>query len=123
VFSIVISWFKDLPDIAGDAKHNIKTFAIIYSPKFALITGNLLVGSAYLFTIYLKGIEFTLTEIPSFETRVLFAGHILLLGFFIINAFSIRLSEHRSIKKFYSRFWWFFFAEYVLYLLAYAAKE
>ncbi len=122
-FSIVISWFKDLSDIKGDAKYGIKTFAIQYSPKSALITGNLLVGLAYLFTIYIKWLDFSFTKTPSIETRILLVGHIILLGLFIINAFSIKLSEHQSIKKFYKRFWWFFFAEYVLYFLAYVAKE
>ena len=120
VFSIVISWFKDLPDIEGDAKYNIKTFAILYSPKVVLITGNLLVVFAYGFTIYLKWVDYIFAEIPSFKTRVLLVGHLILLGLFIINAFSIRLNEHQSIKKFYKRFWWFFFAEYALYLLAYS---
>ena len=122
VFSIVISWFKDLSDMEGDAKYNIKTFAILYSPKAALIAGNLLVGLAYLFTIYMKCVDFSISEIPSFETRVLLYGHVILFVLFIINAFSIRLGEHQSIKKFYMRFWWFFFAEYVLYLLAYTAN-
>ena len=121
-FSIVISWFKDLSDMEGDAKYNIKTFAILYSPKAALITGNLLVGLAYLFTIYMKYVDFSILEIPSYETRVLLYGHIILFALFIINAFSIRLGEQQSIKKFYKRFWWFFFAEYVVYLVAYATK-
>ncbi len=120
VFSIVISWFKDLPDIEGDAKYNIKTFAILYSPKVVLIMGNLLVGFAYTGTIYMKWLDYIMTEIPSFKTKVLLVGHLILLGLFIINAFSIRLNEHQSIKKFYTRFWWFFFAEYALYLLAYS---
>lgn len=119
-FSIVISWFKDLPDIEGDAKYNIKTFAILCSPRFVLITGNLLVGLAYLFTIYLKAVDFFRSEIPSIETCVLLVGHIFLLGLFMLNAYFIRLSEYSSIKKFYTRFWWFFFAEYALYFVAYA---
>ncbi len=122
VFSIVISWFKDLSDMEGDAKYNIKTFAIQYSPKAALISGNLLVGFAYLFTIYMKWVDFFSTEIPSIDTRILLFGHIILLVLFIINAFSIRLYELKSIKKFYKRFWWFFFAEYLVYLVAYIAK-
>jgi homogentisate phytyltransferase/homogentisate geranylgeranyltransferase len=123
VFSIVISWFKDLPDIEGDTKYKIKTFAILYSPKFALITGNLLVGFAYLFTIYLKWREYNLSTIPSIETKTLLFGHILLLGLFIINTFSLKLSEHQSLKKFYIRFWLFFFAEYALYFLAYVMND
>lgn len=122
VFSIVISWFKDLPDLEGDAKYHIKTFPILYSPRAALIAGNLLVGAAYLFTIYMKYLDFSISEIPSFEVRVLLVGHIILFALFIINAFSIKLSEHQSLKKFYKRFWLFFFAEYVVYLVAYVAK-
>lgn len=119
VFSIVISWFKDLSDMEGDAKYNIKTFAIRYSPRAALIAGNLLVGMAYLFTICMKYVDFSISEIPSFETIVLLFGHIFLFILFITNAFYIKLDQHHSIKKFYKRFWWFFFAEYVVYLVAY----
>lgn len=121
-FSIVISWFKDLSDMEGDAKYKIKTLTIMYSPKVALITGNLLVAVAYLFTLYMKWDDFFYAETPSFETRVLFIGHLVLFGCFIINAMSIRLGDLQSVKKFYKRFWWFFFAEYVVYLLAYAVE-
>jgi homogentisate phytyltransferase/homogentisate geranylgeranyltransferase len=119
VFSIAIAWFKDLPDMEGDAKYNIKTFAILYSPKVALVTGHLIVGAAYLFTIYMKYTDFVGEEIPSFPTKVLLYGHMVLFLFFIANAFSIRLDEYRSINRFYMRFWWFFFAEYMLYMLGY----
>ncbi|MBK6355193.1 MAG: homogentisate phytyltransferase [Saprospiraceae bacterium] len=122
VFSIVISWFKDLPDVEGDAQYNIKSFAILYSPRFVLITGNLLVAMAYIFTIAVKYAELFLSNVQNFETKVLFYGHILLLILFVYNAVTIKLSQHSSIKKFYKRFWWFFFAEYALYLLAYATN-
>jgi homogentisate phytyltransferase/homogentisate geranylgeranyltransferase len=123
LFSVVISWFKDLPDITGDSKYNIKTFAILYSPKVVLLTGNLLVGCAYLFTICMKWLDYVHSEIPSTVTKVLLFGHLLLMGLFILNAFIIRLNELISIQKFYKRFWWFFFAEYALYLLAYYMKK
>lgn len=122
VFSIVISWFKDLPDVKGDAQYNIKTFAILYSPKVVLISGHVLVGLAYLFTIFFKYRDFSNALIPSFEMKVLLYGHIILLGLFLCNAFLIRLDEHASVKKFYKRFWWFFFAEYLLYLIAYVGR-
>lgn len=119
VFSIVISWFKDLPDVEGDAKYNIKTFAILYSPKTVLIMGTLLVAMAYLLTIYIKYVDFATSETPSINTTILLYGHVFLFILFIINTFSIRLNKLHSIKKFYKRFWMFFFAEYMLYLLAY----
>ena len=120
VFSIVISWFKDLPDIDGDATYHIKTLAIQYSPKTVWMLGNLLVGCAYLFTIYMNWLDYARTAMPSFTTKVLLFGHLMLLGLFILNAFAVRLNEHQSVNNFYKRFWWFFFAEYALYLLAYA---
>lgn len=120
IFSIVIAWFKDLPDIAGDAKYNIQSFPILYSPKTTLILGHLLVGSAYLFTIYVKYIDFLHSEIPSSQTKVLLYGHIFLIILFILNAFFLKINQHLSLKNFYKRFWWFFFAEYVLYLVAYS---
>jgi homogentisate phytyltransferase/homogentisate geranylgeranyltransferase len=116
-FSIAISWFKDLPDVAGDAKYDIRTFAILYSPKTALIAGNVLVISAYVYSIVMKAADYTTDA--SRESAVLLFGHIFLLVVFLVNTFSIKLSEHQSIKKFYMRFWIFFFAEYVVYLIAY----
>lgn len=118
-FSVVISWFKDLSDVEGDAAFQIKTFAIQYTSKVALITGNIVVVVVYLFTIYMKNTEYRIQVHPSHKTRVLLYGHIVLLVLFVVNAFSIRLGACQSVKRFYKRFWWFFFAEYVLYLLAY----
>lgn len=120
VFSIGISWFKDLTDIEGDLKFNIRTLAIVYSTKSVLIAGNVLVSIAYIFTIYMKYQEYLNSIAISAELNVLLFGHIILLLLFILNAISINLNKHSSIQKFYKRFWWFFFAEYLLYLIAYS---
>ncbi len=120
VFSIGISWFKDLTDIEGDLKFNIRTLAIVYSTKSVLIAGNVLVSIAYIFTIYMKYQEYLNSIAISAELNILLYGHILLLLLFILNAISINLNKHSSIQKFYKRFWWFFFAEYLLYLIAYS---
>ncbi len=119
VFSIGISWFKDLTDIEGDLTFNIRTLAIVYSTKSVLIAGNVLVSLAYVFTLYLKYIEFKNAVTISLEWHTLFYGHLVLLVLFIVNAISIDIHKHDSIQKFYKRFWWFFFAEYLLYLIAY----
>lgn len=104
-FSIVISWFKDLSDIEGDAQFKINTLAIQYSPKHALIIGNIIVSLAYLYSI-----------IFSNNNSFLLFGHVVLWCLFILNSFSIQLNINDSIRKYYKRFWWFFFAEYLLYL-------
>lgn len=104
-FSVVISWFKDLSDIEGDAKFKINTLAIQYSPKIALIIGNVIVSLAYLYSI-----------VNYVGNAFLQYGHVTLWALFILNTLSIKLSVHDSIRKYYKRFWWFFFAEYLLYL-------
>jgi homogentisate phytyltransferase/homogentisate geranylgeranyltransferase len=104
-YSVVISWFKDLSDIEGDAKFKINTLAISYSPKIALIIGNIIVSLAYLYSI----VNYANNDFLQY-------GHVTLWALFILNTFSIKLSDHDSVRKYYKRFWWFFFAEYLLYL-------
>ena len=118
-FSIAISWFKDMPDTEGDAKYKIKTLAILYSQKTALIAGTSLVGLAFGMLIYYYAVNYFLSEHPSFSTKLLLYGNTLLLALFIVNTAMIRLKKHSSIKQFYKRFWLFFFAEYALYLIAF----
>lgn len=120
VFSIVISWFKDLPDIEGDRKYNIKTLAIVLSTKTVLIMGNVLIATAYLLTIYVKWNEFVLIEANYMEVRILLFGHILLFILFVANAFTVNSKDKLSLKHYYQRFWLFFFAEYLVFLTAYS---
>lgn len=115
---IVIAWFKDLPDIAGDAKYNIRTFAVLYTPKTALIAGSILMSVAYMITICINALT-SPDVLHSYNRNVLLYGHIGLLVAFILNSLTIRLRNQRSITRFYKRFWLFFFAEYLLYLFAY----
>lgn len=118
-FSIAISWFKDMPDTEGDAKYKIKTLAILYSQKTALIAGSSLVGLAFGMLIYYYTVSYFISEKPSFSTNLLLFGNCILLSLFIVNTAMIRLKKQNSIKQFYKRFWLFFFAEYALYLIAF----
>lgn len=119
-FSIAISWFKDLPDVAGDARYKIKTLAILYSQKFALIAGNIIVLSAYLYSIYIFFWFNLINSVyPLPGTEILFYGHVVLGSLFLLNSLTIKINDQNSVKKFYKRFWLFFFAEYLLYLVAY----
>lgn len=119
VFSIVISWFKDLPDMEGDARYNIKTFAILYSAKTAFIVGHVLLIAAYVFTLYFKYSDFAQSTETNFRTSVLLFGHLGLLILFVVNALSIDLQDRNCVRRFYRRFWFFFFGEYAVYFIAY----
>jgi homogentisate phytyltransferase/homogentisate geranylgeranyltransferase len=110
-FSIAIAWFKDLPDTDGDREFKIKTLAILYTKKSALIYGNVLVIFAYCLLLF-WGYKYLHPYSPFF-----IAAHWLLLLLFIINAFTIKIESQISIKRFYMRFWIFFFAEYITYIV------
>jgi len=120
IFSLVISWFKDLPDMEGDSRHHIKTLALAYSARTAFITGNLLVVLTYLGTLIAKYPDVMYSVLDSWRDIILFYGHIVLLGFFLINSLAVDLNDRFSVISFYRRFWGFFFAEYALYFIAYS---
>jgi homogentisate phytyltransferase / homogentisate geranylgeranyltransferase len=119
VFSLVIAWFKDLPDMEGDAAYRISTLAIVSSPRFVFFTGNLLVILVFLLTIFLKYRELPDYYPPPLKTAVLFYGNIFLLLLFVASSLSADLTRQRSVQRYYKRFWGFFFGEYLLYLAAY----
>ncbi len=118
-FSITIAWFKDVPDVQGDARHGIRTLALTYSPRVALITGHVVVGSAYVLIIMAFALYGAGDSCRPSCAHILLWGHVLLFALFLTNGASLVTGRSRSVRAFYMRFWIFFFAEYVLYLIAY----
>jgi homogentisate phytyltransferase / homogentisate geranylgeranyltransferase len=110
-FSVAIAWFKDLPDTEGDAQFKIKTLALLYSKKNALWGGTILVGAAYVYSLYWAAFKAVSGK------NILLIGHAVLFLFFILNFISVKLADAASVKKFYMRFWVFFFAEYLLFMV------
>ena len=76
VFSVVIAWFKDLPDVEGDAKYNIKSLAITYSQKTTFLLGNVVVIGVYLLSIFWKLSDFSTGPDSVFQNNVLLYGNI-----------------------------------------------
>lgn len=119
VFSVVIAWFKDLPDMDGDSQYNIKSLALVYSAKTVFLLGNIIVMGMYATIIFLT---FHNAQAPTenrWKDHSLFYGNIFLALLFLVNSFSIDLRNSLSLKRFYKRFWLFFFAEYALYFFTY----
>lgn len=108
-FSIAIAWFKDLPDTEGDKKFDVKTLAVLYSKRNALLGGTILVSAAYLFVL---GWSFLYA---AHHKAFLLTTHGFLFALFLLNYSLVTLADKNSIKRFYLRFWVFFFAEYILF--------
>jgi homogentisate phytyltransferase/homogentisate geranylgeranyltransferase len=106
-FSLAIAWYKDLPDRAGDAHFGYRTFPLLYSPKIALYLGGAFVIAAYGWCIFwsYKAAE-----------HLLMYSLIVLSVAFLIHLQTVRLTEQKSIRRFYQLFWVFFFATYLSFL-------
>lgn len=103
-FSIAIAWFKDLPDTKGDKKFRFQTLAIVYSPKMALYGGVVLVGLAYVVTIF-----WSLNKGNTFLSLF----HLITAFGFLTNVWFVDLKNDKSVTRFYMIFWAFFFLEYI----------
>jgi homogentisate phytyltransferase / homogentisate geranylgeranyltransferase len=107
-FSIAIAWFKDLPDTKGDKAFHFKTLAILYSPRFALYSGIILVSFAYFIAIAWS--YFT-------ANYFLWCCHGIAFFGFLFNVYKVNLEVATSVSRFYMLFWIFFFAEYLFFAI------
>lgn len=112
-YSIIIAWFKDMPDVEGDDAHAIQTYSINWGVARVFRYGNYLLAGLYLLLILLPFIV---------DLRVqpwIFAGlHLLLLGGLFLAGRRVSLVRQASIKRYYLTVWGFFFAEYIGFALA-----
>lgn len=108
-FSLGIAWFKDLPDTAGDAEHEVGTLAVKKGRALALGLGVSVVGLAYAFLIF-WGIIF-------FWGVPFLAYHLVALGIFAYWAYRTNLDATLSLKRFYKLYWILFFLEYFSFFL------
>lgn len=106
VFGLIIAWFKDLPDTAGDAEHGINTLSILRSKEWVYRTG------AGLLSVTLLG-----SSLYSFYAgdTWLGAGLLALLLGFGYNTTRLNLGEQQSIAAFYQGTWGVFFGVYAVF--------
>ncbi|MEZ4804674.1 MAG: homogentisate phytyltransferase [Bacteroidia bacterium] len=115
IFSVVIAWFKDIPDVKGDKLFKLKSLPILYSSKTVLNIGFGLVSSAYICCIVYFG---TQLERNFSRYDILFYGHIIVFFTFLTYFIKSNKSDEKSLRRFYKTYWMFFFAEYIVFLLA-----
>lgn len=111
VFATVIAISKDLPDIKGDTKEGVPTFAARVGP-------HRLVGIVYaLLALNYAGAVLTAGLAPAgaFNRTIFGVGHVVLAGWLISYMTGVRPSSQESIKKFYQFIWKLFYAEYILF--------
>ena len=111
-FAVIISAAKDLPDVEGDKKENVKTFATW------LGTGKVAMASiALLMLNYAAAIYLGFTQPSQFNSALMVGGHVVLAGCLISQATRLHMTGYsqQGIKNFYRFIWNLFYAEYALY--------
>jgi homogentisate phytyltransferase/homogentisate geranylgeranyltransferase len=114
LFSLGIAWFKDIPDMAGDAEAAIDTLAVKAGASKAFRLGSITVGCAYL----IGAIGPLVITTQGYHAWVLALGHMVLGTVFVSFTAKTNPESQVQIKRFYKLFWVLFFAEYSLFLLA-----
>ena len=51
MYSIIIAWFKDIPDMVGDREYNIRTFSLRFGARRIFLLGNILLSLTFLVLI------------------------------------------------------------------------
>jgi homogentisate solanesyltransferase len=118
VFATVIAITKDLPDVEGDKKYDIETFASKYGVKAVARISSALLVLAYVYAI---AVPFT-TALggPSFNKVPMVGGHASFLVYFLWSFMKFDqdpTSNPSSLKRFYKSIWNLFYLEYCLYPL------
>ncbi|MGL5805575.1 MAG: homogentisate phytyltransferase [Xenococcaceae cyanobacterium] len=113
VFTVAIAIFKDVPDLEGDRKYNIKTFTLLLGKPAIFDFSRWLITISYL-GIIIAGIFW----IPQVNLLFLILSHLILLGLLWWQSFQVNLEEKTAIANFYQFIWKLFFAEYLLFPIA-----
>lgn len=113
IYSIVIAWFKDIPDMEGDRQYQIRTLTLRLGPKRVFLIGNGLILFAYL----LVGLLACTVEL-SLSPAVLVSSHLLFGGILWWAGRRVRLDDTASVFRYYLYIWMLFFLEYIAFALA-----
>jgi len=120
IFSIIIAWFKDIPDEEGDESHHIRTLSIRLGARRVFMIGNGILSLGLLALVVLA----VALPLPA-STMVLATGHLgILAALWSINMITVfqREQPFSEVKRWFPRYyqlvWGLFFAVYVVFAVA-----
>lgn len=110
IFASVIAVTKDLPDIEGDQKYQISTFAAKFGVKAIARAATAVLSSAYIMAMMTPAV------FPgSFRVLPMVLGHAAMLVYFLQSYRELDADRMDSVKRFYKKIWNLFYLEYILY--------
>jgi homogentisate solanesyltransferase len=112
VYGIVIAATKDLPDVAGDRKGGIETFATRLGTRRVAAAASAVLGLNYV----VAAATALLAPAGAFRTLPMLVGHAAAAVYLGLSWRKLEPDSEKSIKTFYGQIWNLFYYEYVLYL-------
>ena len=110
VYSIAIAWFKDVPDMEGDRRFQIRTLTLQLGARNVLAIGNTLLA-----LLFVANIALAWTGMLGVNKWVFAIGHLLMLAALGGAVSRLKLEEPDSVRRYYLFIWILFFAEYVVF--------
>ncbi|HEX6257215.1 MAG TPA: homogentisate phytyltransferase [Euzebyales bacterium] len=107
--SLVIAWFKDIPDADGDRRFHVRTLTLRLGARRVLILGLAVLALAY-GAVIVAG----LVGVPGLHGGVLAVAHLVALIVLLAAGTRVDLRRRPSIARFYLVIWALFYAEYVM---------
>ncbi len=114
VFSFAIAIFKDIPDLEGDRRFQVRTLTVRLGPRFVFRLSLWVLTLCYGLMVGLT----LLGLLPSVQPLFLVVTHGGLWGLLGWMSRRVNLQEKSHISRFYQFIWRLFFLEYLLFPLA-----
>ena len=113
IYSIIIAWFKDIPDMEGDSQYEIRTLSLRIGARKVFLVGNILISLIY-------GSLVILPFLLDFKINgIVFAGaHLLLLILLWMANSRVNLQQKATVQQYYQFIWILFFLEYITFATA-----
>ncbi|MEK7257706.1 MAG: homogentisate phytyltransferase [Bacteroidota bacterium] len=112
-YSIVIAWFKDIPDMEGDRQFQIHTLSLRLGAGTVFRIGNGIITAVYLCLIVLPFLVFI-----GLNKWLFAAAHLLMLALLWAAKSQVKLNAQPSIRRYYHFIWGLFFLEYISFATA-----
>eukprot|EP00884_Botryococcus_braunii_P013088 jgi/Botrbrau1/21780/Bobra.0190s0007.1 len=111
VFATVIAITKDLPDVEGDRRFQIETFATRLGVRRIAF-----LGSGLLLANYVGAITYALRQPGVFRMSTMVGAHALLAAVLVLRTAELDRDKYSqaAIAKFYRNIWSLFYLEYAL---------
>lgn len=114
VFSFVIAIFKDIPDLEGDKKFNVRTFTVRMGKDVVFKASLTILLINYGFGM-IAGIIISSTY---WNQLLIIVFHLVLMVLFYLRSQRVDLRDRITIWKFYQAIWYFFYMEYIVLVIA-----